>query len=75
MSEIKINNKDLPKIQTAPKPSDPLVWSVYLDKNNISKLRARLHEPGNIDRSWFDGGIEDPRGFVEVIQEWIRNND
>lgn len=69
MSEVdKIVYKDLPKISLAPKPNEPAIWTVYTDGNI---MRARLHEPGKFERFWYDGAINNPENFVDVVNRWV----
>ncbi len=55
--------QDLPKIQLAPKPTDPIIWTAYTADG---RLRARLHIPGKFNEMWFDGELSNPEYFVEV---------
>ncbi len=78
MVKIKIGNEemtggiwkkptDMPKVEGAPSPVEPGVFTVYIDNGT---MRARFHAHNDFNKFSFDGAIDNPENFVEVCLAW-----
>lgn len=64
---IKTSFKDMPKVGEAPKPSEPLAWTVY---RSGDRIRARLHPADQPLVVIHDGEILHPENFLKLLVEW-----
>lgn len=63
-------NRDLPKVEGAPKPQEPMVWTVY--NTPSGELRARFHAHGKFDGyTSMDGILNEPRNVMEALKRML----
>lgn len=68
--QIDFKIKDLPKVDGAPKPSLPLVFTLYFHHEN-RVLMARVHPSGKFNFPIMEGIVDNPENLYEVLMDWM----